>query len=139
MCLPSKGLLLKWLFCNCNPAPFQNWFNGSPLGPVPDWKSIETWVTVTTFRQTVSVARRRTGVPSANHITREYRGSDRALNHAISTQCSLHTKMHMPLDLPIDQRSDFFTMIFITTLSSWQLCKNSLNAILILGRTKKRR
>ena len=36
-------------------------FNFAPLAPVPDQKSIVTWVT--TFRQTASATRRRTGVP----------------------------------------------------------------------------
>ena len=40
---------------------FRNRFNVAPRGPVPDRKSIVTWVT--TFRQTGSTTRRRTGVP----------------------------------------------------------------------------
>ena len=40
---------------------FRNRFNLAPLAPVPDRKSIVTWVT--TFRQTGSVTKRRTGVP----------------------------------------------------------------------------
>lgn len=40
---------------------FRNRFNLAPLAPVPDRKSIVTWVT--TFRQTASATRRRTGVP----------------------------------------------------------------------------
>ena len=40
---------------------FQNHFNFAPLAPVPDRKSIVTWVT--TFRQTASATRRKTGVP----------------------------------------------------------------------------
>ena len=40
---------------------FRNRFNLAPLAPVPDRKSIVTWVT--TFRQTANVTRRRTGVP----------------------------------------------------------------------------
>ena len=40
---------------------FRNRFNITPRGPVPDWKSIVTWVS--TFRQTRSTTRRRTGVP----------------------------------------------------------------------------
>lgn len=39
----------------------RNHFNLAPLAPVPDRKSIVTWVT--TFRQTASATRRRTGVP----------------------------------------------------------------------------
>ncbi|KAF2892989.1 hypothetical protein ILUMI_13187, partial [Ignelater luminosus] len=40
---------------------FRNRFNLAPLAPVPDRKSIVTWVT--TFRQTASATKRRTGVP----------------------------------------------------------------------------
>ncbi|KAF2890012.1 hypothetical protein ILUMI_16161 [Ignelater luminosus] len=40
---------------------FRNRFNLAPLAPVPDRKSIVTWVT--TFRQTASPTKRRTGVP----------------------------------------------------------------------------
>ncbi|KAF2894446.1 hypothetical protein ILUMI_11726 [Ignelater luminosus] len=40
---------------------FRNRFNLAPLAPVPDCKSIVTWVT--TFRQTASATKRRTGVP----------------------------------------------------------------------------
>ena len=40
---------------------FRNRFNLAPLAPVPDRKSIVTWVT--TFRQTASATRRKTGVP----------------------------------------------------------------------------
>ena len=40
---------------------FRNRFNLAPLAPVPDRKSIVTWVN--TFRQTASVTRRRTGAP----------------------------------------------------------------------------
>ncbi|XP_011049237.1 PREDICTED: uncharacterized protein LOC105142985 [Acromyrmex echinatior] len=40
---------------------FRNRFNLAPLAPVPDRKSIVTWVT--TFRQTANATRRRTGVP----------------------------------------------------------------------------
>lgn len=39
---------------------FRNHFNLAPSAPVPDRKSIVTWVT--TFRQTASVTRRRIGV-----------------------------------------------------------------------------
>ena len=40
---------------------FRNRFNLAPVAPVPDRKSIVTWVT--TFRQTASATKRRTGVP----------------------------------------------------------------------------
>ncbi|CAK1578615.1 unnamed protein product [Parnassius mnemosyne] len=40
---------------------FRNRFNLAPSAPVPDRKSIVMWVT--TFRQTASVTKRRTGVP----------------------------------------------------------------------------
>lgn len=40
---------------------FRNRFNLAPLAPVPDRKSIVTWVT--TFRQTASATARRTGIP----------------------------------------------------------------------------
>lgn len=40
---------------------FRNRFNLAPLAPVPDRKSIVTWVT--TFRQTASATKGRTGVP----------------------------------------------------------------------------
>ena len=40
---------------------FRNRFNVTPKGPVPDRKSIVTWVT--TFMQTRSTTRRRAGVP----------------------------------------------------------------------------
>jgi len=44
-----------------NQLAFWNRFNVAPRDPVPDRNSIVTWVT--TFRQTGSTTRRRTGVP----------------------------------------------------------------------------
>ena len=40
---------------------FRNRFNVAPIGPVPDRKSIVTWINA--FRQTGSTTRRRTGIP----------------------------------------------------------------------------
>ena len=42
-------------------SAFRNRFNSAPLVPIPEPKSIVTWVS--TFRQTPSATRRRTGVP----------------------------------------------------------------------------
>jgi hypothetical protein len=55
-CVCRRGLPFERMFCDC--SPFRNRFNVAPLGPVPDRKSIVTWVT--TFRQTGNVTRRRT-------------------------------------------------------------------------------
>jgi hypothetical protein len=57
---------------------FRNRLNVAPLGPVPDRKPIVTWVT--TFRQTRSVTRRRTGShPNRGNLEWPARSPDLAL------------------------------------------------------------
>jgi hypothetical protein len=57
---------------------FRNRLNVAPLGPVPDRKPIVTWVT--TFRQTRSVTRRRTGPhPNRGNLEWPARSPDLAL------------------------------------------------------------
>ena len=61
----ERAAIEAYFFSRCSviatQRAFRNRLNFAPLAPVPDRKSIVTWVT--TFRQTASATRRRTGVP----------------------------------------------------------------------------
>ena len=55
-----EAYFLSWCSVIATQRGFRNRFNFAPLAPVPDQKLIVTWVT--TFRQTGSATRWRTGV-----------------------------------------------------------------------------
>lgn len=100
---------------------FCNRFNLAPSDSLPNHKSIIP--RVTTFRHTASATR--TGVPwpirSPENIE-AVTGGQSCNHHGV-----LRANMCLPLDFLIVQWGEFFTMIFITSLTRCWLCRNSLN------------
>ena len=117
--LPSKPTFSDRLSVIATQRAFRNHFNVAWRDPVPDRKLIVTWVT--TFRQTGSTTRRRTGVP---HIILEHWGSE-SFNFAISR----HFACKQASVLGLSDRSVrwIFQDAFISILKRWWLCINSPN------------
>ena len=123
---------------------FRNRFNIAPRGPVPDRKSIVTWVN--TFRQTGSLTRRRTGVPrpirspeniEAVRASMLWSPRRSALRHASALELSdrsvrriLHDDLHFhPCKMAIVQELSErdFTMGDVTYLIWFsKLCKTKI-------------
>jgi len=101
---------------------FRNRFNVAPRDPVPDQKSIVTWVT--TFRQTGSSTRRRIGIPwpirSSENIE--------AVRASILQSPRRSARKHASA-LGLSDRSvrRILHDDFIAFLTRWRLCKNSPN------------